>query len=103
VLAQVVYAGAHAPSFARAAQDLRHLAGQAVAVKQVERLSRQVGAERVAERTAEVDAWRGRPLIDKPPLPGCKSGRRRCPMPLPAARRDRVGPATGARTRSAAS
>jgi hypothetical protein len=69
VLAQVVYAGAHAPSFARAAQDLRHLAGQAVAVKQVERLTRQVGAERVAERTAEVDAWRGRPLIDKNPLP----------------------------------
>jgi hypothetical protein len=69
VLAQVVYAGAHAPSFARAAQDLRHLAGQAIAVKQVERLTRQVGAERVAERQAEVGAWRGRPLIDKNPLP----------------------------------
>jgi len=69
VLAQVVYAGAHAPSFARAAQDLRHLAGQIIAVKQVERLTRQVGAERVAERTAEVDAWRGRPLIGKNPLP----------------------------------
>jgi hypothetical protein len=69
VLAQVVYAGAHAPSFARAAQDLRHLAGRTIAVKQVERLARQVGAERVAERTAEIDAWRGRPLIDKDPLP----------------------------------
>jgi hypothetical protein len=69
VLAQVVYAGANAPSFARAAQDLRHLAGQAIAVKQVERLTRQVGAERVAERTAEVEAWRGRPLSDKHPLP----------------------------------
>jgi hypothetical protein len=69
VLAQVVYAGAHAPSFARAAQDLHHLAGQTIAVKQVERLTRQVGAERVAERTAEIDAWRGRPLIDKAPLP----------------------------------
>jgi len=69
VLAQVVYAGAHAPSFARAAQDLRHLAGQAIAVKRVGRLTRQVGAERVAERTAEVEAWRGRPLRDKHPLP----------------------------------
>ncbi len=69
MLAQVVYAGAHAPSFARAAQDLRHLAGQAIPVKQVERLTRQVGAERVTERTAEIDAWRGRPLIDKNPLP----------------------------------
>jgi hypothetical protein len=69
VLAQVVYAGAHAPSFARAAQDLRHLAGQTIAVKQVERLTRQIGAERVAERTAAIDAWRGRPLIDKEPLP----------------------------------
>ena len=69
MLAQVVYAGAHAPSFARAAQDLRHLAGRAIAVKQVERLTRQVGAERVAERTAEIDAWRGRPLIDKSPVP----------------------------------
>jgi hypothetical protein len=69
VLALVVYAGAHAPSFARAAQDLRHLAGQVIAVKQVERLTRQVGGERAAERTAEIDAWRGRPLIDKHPLP----------------------------------
>jgi hypothetical protein len=69
VLAQVVYAGAHAPSFARAAQDLRHLAGRDIGVKQVERLTRQVGAERVAERTAAIDAWRGRPLIDKNPLP----------------------------------
>ena len=69
MLAQVVYAGANAPSFARAAQDLRHLAGRDVAVKQVERLTRQVGAERVAERTAEVEAWRGRPLSDKHPLP----------------------------------
>jgi hypothetical protein len=69
VLAQVVYAGAHAPSFARAAQDLRHLAGRVIAVKQVERLTRQVGAERVAERAAEIGAWRGRPLIDKRPVP----------------------------------
>jgi len=69
VLAQIVYAGAHAPSFQRAAQDLRHLAGRAVPVKQVERLTRQIGTERVAERTAEVAAWRGRALIDKTPLP----------------------------------
>jgi hypothetical protein len=69
VLAQIVYAGAHAPSFARAAQDLQHLAGQAIAVKQVERLTRQIGAERVAERTAAIDAWRGRPLSGKGPLP----------------------------------
>lgn len=69
MLAQVVYAGAHAPSFARAAQDLYHLAGRVIAVKQVERLTRQVGAERVAERAAEIDAWRGRPLIDKSPVP----------------------------------
>jgi hypothetical protein len=68
-LAQVVYAGAHAPSFAQAAQDLRHLAGQRIPVKQVERLTRQVGAERVAERTAAIDAWRSRPLIDKHPMP----------------------------------
>jgi hypothetical protein len=69
VLAQVVYAGAQAPSFARAAQDLWHLAGQRFTVKQVERLTRQVGAERVAERTAALDAWRQRRLIDKHPLP----------------------------------
>jgi hypothetical protein len=69
VLRQVVYAGAHAPSFARAAQDLRHLAGLGLSVKQVERLTRQVGQERVAERTAEVAAWRERPLGEKEPLP----------------------------------
>jgi hypothetical protein len=68
-LAQVVYAGAHAPSFARAAQDLRHLAGQVIAVKQVERLTRQIGGERVAERTAAIDAWRSRPLGGKDPVP----------------------------------
>jgi hypothetical protein len=69
VLAQVIYAGAQAPSFARAAQDLWHLAGQRVSVKQVERLTRQIGNERVTERTAALDAWRQRRLIDKHPLP----------------------------------
>src|SRR5205085_9121523 len=69
VLAQVVYAGAQAPSFARAAQDLQHLAGQRFSVKQVERLTRQIGAERVAERTAAIEAARERRLIDKHPLP----------------------------------
>jgi hypothetical protein len=69
VLAQIVYAGAQAPSFARAAQDLWHLAGQRCSVKSVERLTRQIGAERVAERTAAIDAWRQRRLIDKHPVP----------------------------------
>ncbi len=68
-MAQIVYAGAHAPSFARAAQDLHYLAGQCIAVKQVERLTRQIGAERVAERTAAIDAWRSRALSAKDPLP----------------------------------
>jgi hypothetical protein len=40
----------------RRTPDLRHLAGQAITVKQ--HLTRQVGAE----RAAEVGAWRGRPL-----------------------------------------
>jgi hypothetical protein len=48
---------------------LQHLAGQTIAVKQVERLTREIGGERVAERTAEVDAWRGRALSAKDPVP----------------------------------
>jgi hypothetical protein len=69
VPAPIVDAGAHAPSFARAAQDRQHLAGQTIAVQQVERRTRPSGAERVAERTAAIDAWRRRPRRGKGPLP----------------------------------
>ena len=50
-------------------QSLQELAGVEVPAKQVERLTRQVGSERVAERTAEVAAFQQLPLADKHQTP----------------------------------
>jgi hypothetical protein len=103
VLAQVVDAGAHAPSFARAAQDLRHRAGRDIAVKQVERLTRQVGGERVAERTAALAAWRGRPLIGKHPVPEGAAPPDRAVVAMDGGRLQiRTAPGSGAAARGGA-
>jgi hypothetical protein len=45
--------------------DLLKLGELAVAEKQVERLSKRIGAERVAERDAEVAAFQERPLVER--------------------------------------
>jgi hypothetical protein len=48
---------------------LQRLADCAVSVKQVERLTRRIGAERVAERDSAVAAYQARPLLEKFAVP----------------------------------
>jgi len=60
-----VYAGVHATSFARAAQDLEQLADLRVGAKQVERLTEQIGRERVDQRGTAVADFRCRPLVQR--------------------------------------
>lgn len=69
MLHKIVYAGANCPSFRRASNDLRVLAEVAVEVKQVERLTQQMGQERQHERDAATAAYQARTLTqrDEPP------------------------------------
>lgn len=62
---KIVYAGRVATSFASAADLLSHLADLDVTPKPVERLTRAIGTERVAQRDAAVAAWQARPLAEK--------------------------------------
>ena len=62
---KVVYAGIHALSFELAAQDLEQLADLRVGAKQVERLTKRIGQERVEQRDAAVKDFRNRPLVER--------------------------------------
>ena len=62
---KIVYAGVHAASFAQAAQDLEQLADLRVGAKQVERLTEQIGRERVDQRDTAVENFRCRPLVER--------------------------------------
>jgi hypothetical protein len=53
---KVVYAGPVSRSFAEGSELLGRLAELSVSAKQVERVARRIGQERVAERDAEVAA-----------------------------------------------
>jgi hypothetical protein len=66
---KVTYAGTVSRSFAEGSQLLEQLAGLAVSAKQVERLTRRIGAERVAERDAEVAAYQALPLAERFAVP----------------------------------
>jgi hypothetical protein len=66
---KIVYAGSAHGSFVQGAAALQELAGVQVAAKQVERLTRAIGNERVAERNAEVAAFQKLPLADKHQTP----------------------------------
>jgi hypothetical protein len=58
----IIYAGANKPSFREASVDLWKMSSQTVHEKQVERLTKRIGLERVAERQAEIDYYVGLPL-----------------------------------------
>jgi hypothetical protein len=58
----ITYAGANKPSFREASVDLWKMSSQTVHEKQVERLTKRIGLERVAERQAEIDYYLGLPL-----------------------------------------
>jgi hypothetical protein len=61
----IVYAGANKPSFREASRDLDKMSGQAVHEKQVERLTKSIGLERLVERQAEVAAFVKLPLAKR--------------------------------------
>ncbi len=56
-------------SFAEGSELLRRLAGRAASAKQVERVTRRIGAERVAERDADLAAYQALPLVEKFAVP----------------------------------
>lgn len=66
---KIVYAGTSHGSFEQGKQSLQELAEVEVSTKQVERLTRQIGSERVAERHAAVAAFEALPLADKHQTP----------------------------------
>ncbi len=86
MLDKIVYAGTSNPSFVQGSQDLRKLAEVEVSAKQVERVCKRIGQERVAERTAAVEAYEALPLVERKGVPenvappelavvGCDGGR----------------------------
>ncbi len=62
---KVVYAGVNSSSFRQASEHLRMLAELEIPDKQVQRLTRQIGNECVAERDAAVTAFQKLPLAEK--------------------------------------
>jgi hypothetical protein len=66
---KITYAGTVSRSFAEGSELLERLADLAVSAKQVERVTRRIGAERVAERDTEVAAYQALPLVEKFAVP----------------------------------
>lgn len=62
---KITYAGTVGRSFAEGSELLERLADVTVSAKQVERVTRRVGAERVAERDAAAAAYQALPLVEK--------------------------------------
>jgi hypothetical protein len=69
VQATIPFAGAHHPSYQQADEALRVLAEQDVGDKQVRRLGKTIGAERVTERDAAVAAYQDKPLTQRKDVP----------------------------------
>ena len=66
---KITYAGTVSRSFAEGSELLGQLAELAVSAKQVERVTRRIGTERVMERAAEVAAYQALPLVEKFAVP----------------------------------
>jgi hypothetical protein len=66
---QITYAGTVSRSFAEGSELLGQLADLTVSAKQVERVARRIGQERVAERDAAVAAYQALPLVEKFAVP----------------------------------
>lgn len=58
VLKKMVYAGSHAPSFEQGSHELDELAESEISTGRVRRATEKIGAERVAEREADVEEWK---------------------------------------------
>jgi hypothetical protein len=61
----IVYAGTNHPSFGHGSEALAQLAGLTVPEKQVERFTKRIGQERLAERNRDVAAFLALPLMEK--------------------------------------
>jgi len=66
---KITYAGTVSRSFAEGSELLGRLADLAVSAKQVERVARRIGQERVTERDAAVAAYQAMPLVEKFAVP----------------------------------
>jgi hypothetical protein len=66
---KITYAGTVSRSFAEGSELLERLADWPVSAKQVERLTRRIGSERVAQRDAEVATYQALPLVEKFQVP----------------------------------
>jgi len=69
VLGKITYAGSNNTSYQQAHADLGHLAELKVSDKQVRRVCKRIGAERVAERDAAVVAYQALPLTQRKAAP----------------------------------
>lgn len=65
VLKKIVYAGTQHPSFAQGSEALAALAGLTIPEKQVERLTKRIGRERVDQQAEAVAEFRALPLMEK--------------------------------------
>ncbi len=61
----IVYAGTKHPSFGQGSEALAVMAGLTIQEKQVERVTKRIGQERVTERDQEVQAYLALPLMEK--------------------------------------
>jgi hypothetical protein len=69
VLAKIIYAGSNNTSYQQAQADLDRLAELDVSDKQVRRLCKRVGDERVDERDAAVATYQALPLVERKSAP----------------------------------
>lgn len=69
LLDKIVYAGTTNPSFQQGSDDLLKLAEIRVSAKQVERVAKRIGEERVAERDRDVSAYEALPLMERKAAP----------------------------------
>jgi len=67
MLKKIVYAGANEKSFREASDALNVLSELKITTQRVERITRRIGTERVAERNAATAAWENKPLVEKYP------------------------------------
>jgi hypothetical protein len=72
VLKKVVYAGTQHPSFAQGSEALAALAGLKIPEKQVERLTKRIGRERVDQQDQSVREFLDLPLMEKLESPVAK-------------------------------
>ena len=70
VLRKIIHAGVQNTSFATGSETLQVLAGLNIPEKQVERLTKRIGQEQVAQREAQVEAFLELPLMERGTAPG---------------------------------